>query len=116
MTLSRWFCFVLIVALFSLADATENHISNNTIFPIIFFLGSFLLAAVIQYSINFIPSFIRPPYTVLLFLFAVGVSAIARDLEAGMLRDSIVLIQGMDPHVIFFVLLPSLLFGKNICL
>lgn len=96
-------------------SAHEEHEHHSGAFtPVVFFLVAYTASCVSQTISDFAPEKFRPPHTVALFIIGMLFSAMAPPMQkANVLPEfatAILDFQTVDPHVIFWILLPPLLY------
>ena len=74
------------------------------------------LAAFVQFLINRVPSCVRPPYAVTLFGLGAFLSYLHHTIPPKgwlLFSESIGLVENLDPEIVFFVILPPLLYESG---
>lgn len=94
------------------AHGEEDH-TSGAFNPVLFYLLAYLASACAQEMMMHLPRNYRVPHSVNLFLLGMLMAQIARwlpDIELGRaIRDFMV----VDPHIIFWVLLPAILYEDS---
>lgn len=75
-----------------------------------FVLVALLFGVVCKHVRKFLPAYLNPPYTVILFLFGFAITALSDNVSLGRITRSIDMWLGVHPHVILLGFLPPLLF------
>jgi len=92
-------------------DGHDGEHMSGAFYPVIFFLITYFLSALSQSVVRLIPENLPVlPHSVVLFLLGMGAAWLAhhtRDTEYGQAVESFTTI---DPHIVFWVLLPALLY------
>lgn len=104
----------------SSTNATSSHGSSSghhrspAFYPVAYMLLVYASSAVCKWACSKLPSAIQPPHSLLLFVFGMILGNLARsawrDIELG---EVIMEFDDMDPHIIFWLLLPALLFDDS---
>ncbi|KAJ3092433.1 hypothetical protein HK102_007444, partial [Quaeritorhiza haematococci] len=95
-------------------DTNHDEPLIVTIFPII--LTAIGLGCVLQYLLKLLPKYLRPPYTVILFLVGLILAVVTDKIGAsrlGLFGASMDATRNLDSTVILFILLPPLLFESG---
>lgn len=88
-----------------------GHNTTQAASPSIFFLVTFTASAATQNAVQLLPYEFRPPHSVLLYFVGTVLAALATGpFEGSEYGDAIASFMDVDPHVIFWVLLPALLY------
>ena len=94
--------------------ASEHH--SEVILILTYLFYGLSLAAMVQFLINRIPSCIRPPYAVTLFGLGAFLSYLHHVEPATgwyLFSESIGQVENIDPEIVFFVILPPLLYESG---
>ena len=97
--------------------ASDHH--SETIIMLTYVFYSLALAALVQFLIRRLPTCIRPPYAVTLFALGAFLSYLHHSKSPvgwALFSESIGLVENINPEIVFFVILPPLLYesGSNL--
>jgi len=93
----------------SAVDREHEH-KSGAFEPIVFFIIAYLSSALAQQITQLLPPRIRVPHSVNLYLIGAVLAALARRFENSEYALAITQFTDIDPHVIFWILLPALLY------
>eukprot|EP00746_Dinoflagellata_sp_MGD_P040904 gnl/MRDRNA2_/MRDRNA2_19878_c0_seq1.p1 gnl/MRDRNA2_/MRDRNA2_19878_c0~~gnl/MRDRNA2_/MRDRNA2_19878_c0_seq1.p1 ORF type:complete len:1228 (+),score=222.81 gnl/MRDRNA2_/MRDRNA2_19878_c0_seq1:1-3684(+) len=95
-------------------SAHDDH-RSSAFAPIAFLLLCFFCSAFCKWAVQKLPKALRLPHSVVLFIFGTLIAAVAHSsiFENTELAEVITNFSAVDPHVIFWLLLPALLYEDS---
>lgn len=93
--------------------AHAGHHESGAFKPTLFFLITYATSAAAQTLVKGLPKWLRPPHSVVLYVLGMLLAAVAHNavkLDGSEYTRTMSDFMGVDPHVIFWVFLPALLY------